>query len=106
MVCSIPFGVIAICVSALIYSQISLAINTYYTGKLFGLGYFKQMGDFIKYFLLSILACTPGYMLTFFKLGTLYQIIYGSLSAIAIYIIILKKDSYYIELISIIKNKL
>ena len=48
MICAIPFGVIAICVCALIYSQISLVINTYYTGILFNLGYIKQMKYFFQ----------------------------------------------------------
>lgn len=105
MVCAIPFGVITICLSALIYSQVSLAINTYYTGKLFGLGYFKQMNDFIKYFLLSIVACAPGFLLTFLNFDIIFQILSGIILAVAIYYIALRKDNNFIELMGIIKNK-
>lgn len=105
MVCAIPFGVIAICVSALIYSQISLAVNTYYTGKLFGLGYFKQMGDYIKYFLLSILACTPGYVISFSSVPCLLQLLVGVLLAVILYLVTIYKDNSFKELTAIIVKK-
>ena len=61
---SIPFGVVAICFSKVIYSQIATYINTYYTGHLFGLTYWEQMKDYGPYFIYSALACIPAYLLT------------------------------------------
>lgn len=42
---SVPFGIIGICVGSVCTSIICLAINTYYTGKLIHVGFFRQMRD-------------------------------------------------------------
>lgn len=51
---TIPMGLIAMCVGGFFSSMISLVINTYYTGKLIGVGYFRQMKDLMPIFLLSV----------------------------------------------------
>lgn len=66
LMASIPFGVLAICLSKVVYTQIAVFANTYYTGKLFGLGYFRQFADFCPYLVLSLLACLPAYLLAEF----------------------------------------
>ena len=42
---SLPLGIIAMCYFSILSSLISLFINTYYTGKLIGVGFFKHMRD-------------------------------------------------------------
>jgi O-antigen/teichoic acid export membrane protein len=44
---TIPLGVIAMCVGLIFTSIVALIINTYYTGKLINVGYFKQMKDLL-----------------------------------------------------------
>lgn len=44
---TIPIGVAAMCCGAVINSLIGLFINTYYTGKLIQIGYWKQMKDLL-----------------------------------------------------------
>ncbi len=51
---TIPMGLIAMCVGGFFTSMISLVINTYYTGKLIGVGYFRQMKDLLPIFFLSV----------------------------------------------------
>lgn len=97
MIISIPFGVIAICLSILVYSQFSLFINTYYTGKLFDLGYIKQFKDFSKYLILSILSCLPSYIMTTFYVPNILQIFIGGSMAILLYFIFLSKDKYFMD---------
>jgi O-antigen/teichoic acid export membrane protein len=41
----LPFGVMGICIGSVCTSIICLAINTYYTGKLIHVGFFRQMMD-------------------------------------------------------------
>lgn len=41
----VPFGVMGICIGSVCTSLICLAINTYYTGKLIHVGFFRQMMD-------------------------------------------------------------
>lgn len=105
LLCSIPFGVIFICLSNVIYSQIALVFNTYYTGKMFNLGYLKQLSDFLKYAIVSLLACAPSYVLTFTSWSPIWQLLLGTITALLLYLLILRKDATLSELISIITKK-
>ncbi len=99
---SIPFGVVAICFSKVIYSQIATYINTYYTGKLFGLTYWEQLKDYGPYFLYSVFACFPAYFMTYcHQFGNLMILLIGAVCSIIIYILILRtrKDRIYFEFI-------
>lgn len=87
---SIPFGVIAICLSKVIYTQVAICANTYYTGKLFGLGYWKQMLDFMPYLGFSIVACMPAYLLSVFCPIKIVTLVLGVFIAIVLYVYILK----------------
>lgn len=101
---SIPFGVIGICVSKIIYTQIAVFINTYYTGKLFGLGYVEQFGDFGKFLLLSVVACLPAYLFTFVDLPNIVLLASGTLSAILLYMAFLRKNSYMREVLAMVRK--
>ena len=105
LVAAIPLGVLAICISRALYAQIAIVINTYYTGKLFGLGYWAQLHDFIRYFIISIIAVLPAFILTFTELPHFFVLISGAIIAIVIYWFLLRKDDNLKELISIIKKK-
>lgn len=43
--CSLPFGLLVMCYTGILSSVMCLALNTYYTGKLIGVGFFMQMRD-------------------------------------------------------------
>ena len=103
---AIPFGPIAICMAGTLYTQIAVFINTYYTGKLFGLGYVKQVKDFIKYFAFSLLSIIPVVIITHLNIHYIYQLLVGSLLAGVCYVYMLKDDLYFRELCSIVKHKL
>lgn len=90
LIASIPLGVLAICLSQVIYTQIAVYINTYYTGKLLNLGYFKQLRDYIPYFILAHIACLPCWLIQ--RIGGLHpvlSIIFGGVLSVVIYIILL-----------------
>ena len=95
---AIPFGVLAICISKIIYDQVAIIINTYYSGKLFGMGYISQIKDFIGYFFLSILACLPSYLISMTGLHFLLQITLGVFLSVIIYYFLIRKDVIFIEL--------
>lgn len=103
---AVPFGVLAICIARALYTQIAVVINTYYTGKLFALGYIKQVKDFSKYLILSIITVLPSYFLTFTNLNYLLQIFFGISISVTVYVLLLYKDAYFKEYISIIKESL
>lgn len=52
---SIPFGIVFMCYCRIVTSVFILAINTYYTGKLINMGFFKQMKDLTPTLCLSLL---------------------------------------------------
>ena len=101
---SIPFGVLAICLSKILYTQIAVYINTYYTGKLFGLDYTAQIKDFAKYLIYSLLAVSPAYLLTYTALPHIIVLVLGSLISVGIYLYLLRNDIYMQEIMDIIKS--
>lgn len=103
---AVPFGVMAICIARALYTQIAVVINTYYTGKLFDMGYLKQVKDFSKYLVLSVLAVIPAFLLTYLNIPGIVQLLLGGVIAAILYILFLYKDVYFTELIQIIKNAL
>lgn len=105
IVAAIPFGVLAICIARALYTQIAVVINTYYTGKLFGLGYFAQVRDFMKYLFYSMLSVLPAFVLSLTQLSPISILIVGGLFACIIYYILLRKDEYLIEMLNMLKRK-
>lgn len=101
---SIPFGVIGICISKIVYSQIAVFINTYYTGKIFGLGYVEQLRDFSKYFFLSVVSVLPYFMFSSIDINDFVKISLGIITSISIYIVLLRNDSYYLQILTLLKR--
>lgn len=50
---AIQYGLVVLCITDFVLTMIALFLNTYYTGKLLGLGYVKQIKDLAPSFLLS-----------------------------------------------------
>ena len=103
---AIPFGVKAICISSIIYTQVAVFINTYYTGRLYSLGYFTQMRDYGKYFIIAIASCLPGYLLTLSEMSEILVLFSGVVAAIFLYGLFLCKDDTFLELIKSAANSL
>lgn len=95
------WGVIWICVASVILAQISLIFNTYYTGKIYGLGYWKQLKDFMPYAIYSIISCLPAFLITFLSISNWAMLILGIIISPSIYLLILykTKDPAYMEFI-------
>ena len=103
LLCAAPFGIIPICISQILYSQIAMYINTYYTKKLFGLSYLMQVKDFSKYLVYAVVACVPAYLMVLFDVPSLLCIIVGSVVALALYTkVLLWNDSIFKEMRSVI----
>ncbi|MCQ2217115.1 MAG: lipopolysaccharide biosynthesis protein [Paludibacteraceae bacterium] len=103
---AVPYGVLAICISKIIYTQIAVFINTYYTGKLFGLGYLQQVKDFSGFWIKSFVACVPVYLLAFFQLPDLIILMGGLFLSITIYWLLLRNNPYFEEMSSMLKCNL
>lgn len=50
---AVPFGIMGMCVGAIINSYLTLTINTYYTGKFINVGFFTQIRDVLPSFIYS-----------------------------------------------------
>lgn len=105
MLAAIPIGPLAICIAGTLYVQIAIIINTYYTGKIYGLGYFNQVKDFIRYFIYSIISTLPVFLFTFTRSHNLIQLFSGLLSCL-IYFLIIRKDENFKELGRIIRKSI
>lgn len=103
---AIPFGVLGICVSKVIYSIIATYINTYYNGKLFGLGFFSQFRDYSSYFAFSIIACIPAYIITLLNMSNIATLLLGGFVAALLYYLMLSKDDVMQEVIYMVKSKM
>lgn len=101
LVAAIPLGVLAICISRVIYAQIALYINIFYTGKLFDYGYLKQWKDFGGYLFFSIISVLPAFILTFFNISNIIVLIIGILLSVILYVSILtiSRDAIFKEYI-------
>ena len=105
IVAAIPFGVLVICIARALYTQIAVIINTYYTGKLFGLGYFAQVKDFIKYFIYSLLSVLPAFLLTLTSLPSIAVLVVGACLACLIYWLFLRRNNDFIELLNLVLKR-
>ena len=106
IIAAVPFGVLAICIARALYTQIAVVINTYYTGKLFDLGYLKQVRDFSKFLLFSALSSLAPFLLTFTSIPNIFQLLMGVTIAVLFYVVLLRKDPMMIELIDLIRRML
>jgi O-antigen/teichoic acid export membrane protein len=102
---AIPHGILAICFAKFLYNQIAVFINTYYTGKLFHLGYIQQVKDFSPYLIRCILACIPAYLITYLELPHIVTIFIGGSLAFFLYWLMLRKNPDMLELVELLKER-
>ena len=105
---TIPFGLVAMCVGGFFTSMIGLFINTYYTGKLIGVGYFRQMADLLPIFFLSVsMGAVVFGIIHYLSFEPALQLVVGICVGIIYYVLIalLFKFNELKELIQILKRK-
>lgn len=105
---SARFGIVAMCISSVIYTQLAIAINTYYTGKIFGFGYWEQIKDYLPYFIISLIISIPSYLITFLPLSYFLELLFGGLTSITLFFIAmgLRGDTMYLMLRDLLMSKL
>lgn len=109
MLCiTLPMGLIPMCVGMICSSIIALVINTYYTGKLIHLGFFKQMYDLLPTLILSLIMGAIVYVtVTFIHMESWIALSIGVAEGFLLYTGLAKlfRFSEFTELMSIIKIK-
>ena len=83
---SFSFGVFAICMGTVLVSIIALVINTYYTGKLINLGFWKQAKDIYPYLIISGLAGAMAFATTLILDNSYSQLLVGGVLALCFYL--------------------
>lgn len=96
----------AICWASAIYAQIAIFINTYYTGKLLGLTWWKQQKDYMPYILLAATSCIPAWFCTQTDWPAIVQLSLGGSSAFVLYfgILHIRREEAYMQLYSTLRN--
>ncbi|EAN9129195.1 lipopolysaccharide biosynthesis protein, partial [Salmonella enterica] len=109
LIMTIPFGVKIICFGILAQYYISLAINTYYTGKLSKLSAMTQMRSLFPIWLIASISSAISWLLLSREIvSDLYQIIGMLLINIFLYVIgmfFFQKDIYETVRFLFIKTK-
>lgn len=107
LIASIPFGLIWMCWGQVLYSLISLFVNTYYTGKIMNMGIFKQVTDFLPSLIYSILMGGAVFLLTNHIHSMLLQLVVGIICGIIVYWLLSffshSKDLAYLQ--SLVKDR-
>ncbi|WP_303005022.1 lipopolysaccharide biosynthesis protein [Bacteroides congonensis] len=106
IIASIPLGVMAICISRVVYTQIAIFLSTYYTGKEYGLSYKSQFKSFFPYFFYGIIAMLPSLLLCTTDLSPYITLPTGIIVNTAIYYFLIRKDSIWLELKELLLSKL
>ena len=95
------------CSVSLVYGQVAIFINSYFTGKYLGITWWKQQKDYWPYIILSAIAVTPSYLLTLTELPHIITLTIGALTAAILYLLLLiwKKDDALAEFIPLLENR-
>lgn len=96
---AIPFGPMAICLVTVVYTQIDLFCDAYYNGKMLKYGYFAQLREGARYFIFSIIACLPAFLISMSSINSLLAIFFSIICSFGLYIIILHKDKTFLDII-------
>lgn len=83
---TLPMGLVVFCYGNIVSCMIALVINTYYTGKLIKVGYWKQMKDLIPIFFLSILMWLIIHFVNYFVSNMILQIFIGGTLGFLFYV--------------------
>lgn len=103
---ALPYGIYGLALASIITSLISYFINSYFPGKMFGFGAFKQLVVGFKYMLASFCMF---FILMFFNVDNPYlsiscKFIFG----VVFYVLFLvvSKDKHFFDFISLVRKKI
>lgn len=98
----------AICWGVVIYEQIAVFINCYYTKRLIGLSWWRQQCDYLPYFILACVCTLPAFLLTYTIFHPIWQVMLGGLISFMLYCgtLYIIKDSAFYELLGLLTERL
>lgn len=102
VVSSIPFGIVAVCVARVFYTQLAVAIGILYAKKVFGIGYWEQNRDIVGYLVFSVLSVLPALLLSETSMSIYITLPLGVVLSCALYFFFMRKDASYLEIKQIV----
>lgn len=87
MCITIPNGILWMVSGSVVSSMIALVINTYYTGKIIHVGYFKQMGDLLPIFGVSFAMWLVIHVSLWFSSNIYTQLLIGVIVGCVFYLV-------------------
>jgi O-antigen/teichoic acid export membrane protein len=81
-----PFGLLVMCYGQILSSILCLVINTYYTGKLIGLGFIKQMRDLFPTLILCLAMYVLIAVINHFVTGNVAQLLVDVIAGATFYL--------------------
>lgn len=108
MLCiTFPFGLVTMCYGRILGNIIGVALNTYYTNKLIGYGFFSQMKDMLHVLIHSLVMGTIAFWVVCMLPNLWLKLIVGILTGMVYYIVgaYLMKFEEFDELLRILKLK-
>ncbi len=71
---SMPFGLFGLCIGQVVYSQIAMFLNTYYTKKILNFGYWAQIKDVFPIYAVTMASCTIAFAITYLPFSAWIQL--------------------------------
>lgn len=104
---SVPMGLKAMCVSGIFSSLLCLFVNTYYTGKLINVGYWRQMRDLFPILLLSLAMGAVVVLSIYLLTSNLLKLIVGFTAGVLFYLLVayLFRMGELTDLLSLLQRK-
>ncbi len=104
---TIPMGLTAMVAGLVVHSVLSLLINTHYTGKQIGVGFWRQMGDLFPVLCSSLLSGAAAWLAVQLLPTLLTQLIGGIAAGVICYLglSLLFRSPELKELLGLIKNR-
>ena len=83
---AIKFTLVELCITDFCFTMFALVVNTYYTGKLINVGYFRQMKDLMPSLILSLIMFGAILFTNTLTENMIAQILIGGITGAIIYL--------------------
>lgn len=105
---TIPMGLIAMCYGQIVASLLFLVINTFYTGKLINVGFYRQIKDLFPVILYTSFMGVSVWLISSLFVSSLLQILVGVMLGVSLYLLVSKvfKSQEYLLLFNMLKQNI
>lgn len=104
---TVPMGLVVMCIGSIFGNILGLVVNTYYTGKLINVGYWRQMRDLLPILFLSLVMGIVVYMSVLFIPSNIVKLFVGVVVGVIFYIVVARifRMEELTDLFSLVKRQ-